>query len=194
MSVDLDALTQLITREAAHAANETDLRVRIEPAIDAARVELGLTADPEREKSLSKTSATVTIRGRADTIYGSLVIEYEPPASLRRAANVAHAAKQARDYMWLAAEGSSGKELEALRRSAGSSSMGTQSASCGRPDRTTAPRASPISSTPWWRSKDRIRSRPPRWIDCSSFCERWLESGSTAEEWPRPSGQKGAAT
>lgn len=110
MPVDVAALAATILAEAGRAANETDLRVRIEPAVDAARVELGLTAAPEREKSLVSSSATA-FRGQADTMYGALVIEYERPGALATVGGLKHAAKQVRDYMFASASKSTGREL-----------------------------------------------------------------------------------
>ena len=52
LSVDVVALAEELAAETAKSANEIDLRVRIEPLIDKARVGLGVTTDPEREKTL----------------------------------------------------------------------------------------------------------------------------------------------
>jgi hypothetical protein len=119
MSVDIPSLTAELLAQAASSANETDLRVRVEPLIDRARVGLGLATDPEREKTLDARNSVVTLRGRADTMYGALVIEYEPPGALSTAGGVAHAAQQAREYMLLSASVSRPHELDALRRHAG---------------------------------------------------------------------------
>ncbi len=119
MTVDVDALADELIEQAAKAANETDLRVRIEPLVDQARIELGLTTDPAREKNLDTATNTISFRGRADTMYGALVIEYEPPQALRSAGGCNHAAKQAREYMLASAAGAKGHELDALRRHAG---------------------------------------------------------------------------
>jgi hypothetical protein len=119
VTIDLDALATQLTHHGSAAANETDLRVRIEPLIDTARVGLGLTTDADREKTLDASTNTVTFRGRADTMYGSVVIEYEPPRALSTAGGLNHAAKQAREYMLASAAPAKGKELEALRRHAG---------------------------------------------------------------------------
>lgn len=108
-----------VTTAAALAANETDLRIRIEPLVDAARVDLGLTTDPAREKSLDTATNTITFRGRADTMYGALVIEYEPPGALNVPGKTEHAAKQAREYMLASASQTKNQELDALRRHAG---------------------------------------------------------------------------
>lgn len=119
MAVDLDAVARELTTQASLATNETDLRVRIEPIVDRVRVELGLTADPTREKTLDATTNTITFRGRADTMYGAVVIEYEPPKALSVAGSKAHAAKQAREYMLASASHAKGHEFDALRRHAG---------------------------------------------------------------------------
>jgi hypothetical protein len=119
MSVDIPALTANLQAQAASSANETDLRVRIEPLIDTARIGLGVATDPEREKTLDARNSVVTLRGRADTMYGGLVIEYEPPGTLSTAGGLAHAARQAREYMLLSASVSRPHELDALRRHAG---------------------------------------------------------------------------
>jgi hypothetical protein len=119
MTVDIDQLAKAIANEGKIAKNETDLRVRIEPLMDQARVDLGLAADPEREKSLDASTNTVTLRGRADTMYGGVVIEYEPPGALAAPASTAHGVKQAREYMLMAASEAKGRELESLRRHGG---------------------------------------------------------------------------
>jgi SAM-dependent methyltransferase len=119
MSVDIPALAADLQAQAASSANEIDLRIRIEPLIDMARVGLGVATDPEREKTLDARNSVVTLRGRADTMYGGLVIEYEPPGALSTAGGLAHAAKQAREYMLLSASVSRPHELDALRRHAG---------------------------------------------------------------------------
>jgi hypothetical protein len=82
VTVDVEKLTRELVAEAAKSANEIDLRVRVEPLIDEARVGLGVATDPEREKTLDAENSVVTIRGRADTMYGGLVIEYESPGVL----------------------------------------------------------------------------------------------------------------
>jgi SAM-dependent methyltransferase len=119
VSVDVTVLAEELAAETAKSANEIDLRVRIEPLIDKARVGLGVTTDPEREKTLDAKNSVITIRGRADTMYGGLVIEYESPGVLATAGGLAHAAKQAREYMLLSAASSKPHELDALRRHAG---------------------------------------------------------------------------
>ena len=119
VSVDVAVLAEELAAETAKSANEIDLRVRIEPLIDKARVGLGVTTDPEREKTLDAKNSVITIRGRADTMYGGLVIEYESPGVLATAGGLAHAAKQAREYMLLSAASSKPHELDALRRHAG---------------------------------------------------------------------------
>jgi hypothetical protein len=119
VAVDLDAVARELTSHAALAANETDLRIRVEPIVDRVRVDLGMTADASREKTLDTATNTITFRGRADTMYGAVVIEYEPPGALSAPASKAHAAKQAREYMLASASGAKGHELDALRRHAG---------------------------------------------------------------------------
>jgi len=125
MSFDFSRLADEITTAARLSANETDLRIRIEPLIDRARAELGFTADAEREKSLDMTTNTVTVRGRADTVYGAVIIEYEPPRGMATASGLAHAVKQVRDYMWLTASKAKARHIEALRRLGGVATDGS---------------------------------------------------------------------
>ena len=116
---DLDAVAAELAAQARLAANETDLRIRVEPIVDRVMVELGIPAAASREKTLDTNTNTITFRGRADTMYGAVVIEYEPPRKLAAPAGLAHAAKQAREYMLASASAAKGHELDAVRRHAG---------------------------------------------------------------------------
>jgi len=81
--------------EAAFAAhNEAEFRRPVAEVIEDFARSVGVTPQPREEYTL--------IRGRADAVYARLVIEYEPPRSLRpkntSAANQ-HAIKQLKDYV-----------------------------------------------------------------------------------------------
>lgn len=116
---DLDAVAAELTAQASGAANETDLRIRVEPIVDRVMAELGIPGDARREKTLDTATNTITFRGRADTMYGAVVIEYEPPRKMATAGGLAHAVKQTREYMLASASATKGHELDALRRHAG---------------------------------------------------------------------------
>jgi len=73
---------------------EVTLRIALQGAIDDSAKSLGI--------NLSWRDEYHMIEGRADTVYGGLVIEYEPPCSLRpsnKSATNAHALGQVRDYI-----------------------------------------------------------------------------------------------
>jgi len=73
---------------------EVTLRVAFQSATDDVAKSLGI--------NLSWRDEYHMIEGRADTVYGGLVIEYEPPFSLRpsnKTAANAHAIGQVRDYI-----------------------------------------------------------------------------------------------
>jgi len=73
---------------------EVTLRVAFQSATDDVAKSLGINLNWRDEYHM--------IEGRADTVYGGLVIEYEPPCTLRpsnKSATNAHAIGQVRDYI-----------------------------------------------------------------------------------------------
>jgi len=79
---------------AERARNEADLVAEVEKLLDRFAKPFGVTLRPERERTL--------ISGRADAVYNRLVIEYEPPHSLKpvnTAASNKHALSQLRGYV-----------------------------------------------------------------------------------------------
>jgi len=68
-------LTKAIRTAASQAGNEAELRTRITQLIQSVAKTLNLDLDLKEERTL--------VNGRADAVYSRLVIEYEPPRSLR---------------------------------------------------------------------------------------------------------------
>ena len=87
-------VAQNIRRAAGKARNEADLVAAVEKLLEKFSANFDVTLHLEKERTL--------INGRADAVYNRFVIEYEPPASLRRSnayrAN-AHAIEQVKQYM-----------------------------------------------------------------------------------------------
>ena len=96
-----------ITQVAAKARNEAELRIHVNPLLLRFAADIGLELDGRHEKLVGK--------GRADSVYGRVVIEYEDPGSLsdkNTAAKNKHAIAQVQQY---AQELSSQEHLEAGR-------------------------------------------------------------------------------
>jgi len=88
------SLAAQIKAEALGARNEEELRLRINPLLKRFAFDAKLDLDDSHEHLIGK--------GRADSIYGRVVIEYESPGSLsdrKTAAANKHAVKQVTDYM-----------------------------------------------------------------------------------------------
>lgn len=88
----LDALLAEFRRIAQRSRSEEDLRIGIEAAI---RRRLPDLPEPRYEQS----ARTATYLGRSDAVHTHLVIEYEPPRSLRGTKQAAHAVRQLEDYL-----------------------------------------------------------------------------------------------
>jgi len=89
-----ELLRQRLFRISKPKTPEVTLRVAFQSAIDEAAKDVQISLNWRDEYHM--------IEGRADTVYGGLVIEYEPPCSLRpsnKTAANAHAIGQVRDYI-----------------------------------------------------------------------------------------------
>jgi SAM-dependent methyltransferase len=103
-------LTKTIQKAASQAANEAELRTKITQAIQSVADNLNLDLALKEERTL--------VNGRADAVYSRLVIEYEPPRSLRednRHGTNQHAIGQLKGYI----EGLVKKERHKPERLAG---------------------------------------------------------------------------
>ena len=69
-------IAQEIRDAACKACNEADLVAAVERVIERFARNFDVTLNLDRERTL--------INGRADAVYSSFVIEYEPPNSLRK--------------------------------------------------------------------------------------------------------------
>jgi SAM-dependent methyltransferase len=82
-----------IKKVANRARNEEELRMGVNPVLRGFAADVGLEVDDRHERFVGK--------GRADSIYGRVVIEYEPPGSLsdrNTAATNKHAIGQVQQY------------------------------------------------------------------------------------------------
>jgi hypothetical protein len=96
-----------IARVASSARNEAELRIAVNPILKDAVAHIGVDLEDRHEKLVG--------RGRADSVYGSVVIEYEDPGSLSDrpgAARNKHAIQQVKVY----AEGLSRQESREAAR------------------------------------------------------------------------------
>jgi Eco57I restriction-modification methylase len=91
-----EELAQKIRDAARRSASEQELVVAVESALGPVLEQLGIPTAAEYEKTL--------LRGRADAVYGSVIIEYERPGKLATAPGLEEALGQARDYMRQQAE------------------------------------------------------------------------------------------
>ena len=89
-------LADRILEAARHSSTEQELVVAVETALRPVLEGLGIPQSVQYEKTL--------LQGRADAVYGSVIIEYERPGKLSTTAGLAEAMGQARDYMRQQAE------------------------------------------------------------------------------------------
>jgi hypothetical protein len=83
-----------LRKAAARARNEAELRLGVNPILVRFAVEAGVEVDERHERLVG--------RGRADSVFGRVVIEYEPPGSLSDRSSAAAnrgAVKQVQDYL-----------------------------------------------------------------------------------------------
>jgi hypothetical protein len=88
------ALSQQFTQAAAQAHNEAELQTATGRHLEKLAEQLGIELTTRQEYTMAS--------GRADAVYNRLVIEYEPPASLRPSlshAHTQHAVQQVKDYI-----------------------------------------------------------------------------------------------
>ena len=105
-------LADQITAAAQRSATEQDLVVAVENALGPVLDQLGIPKHAEYEKTL--------LQGRADAVYGSVIIEYESPGKLHTVAGRSEAFSQARQYVREQAElRSPGAPHEALPKLVG---------------------------------------------------------------------------
>ncbi len=94
----LTEMADQITRVAARARSEEDIRIGTEFVLAEAMAALGLDLDrPRYERSYSGQG--VELRGRSDAVHGRVVIEYEAVRAFKKAAGVRHAADQLDQYL-----------------------------------------------------------------------------------------------
>jgi hypothetical protein len=86
-----ESLASAILRAGRLANTEQELVLHVEEALEPVLDELGIPHHAEYEKTF--------IQGRADAVYGSVIIEYEAPGKLGRAAGREESFRQARQYM-----------------------------------------------------------------------------------------------
>lgn len=91
-SPDIPIVTKRISEAVKSSTSEEDLRVNMEFVLRDALPDL---PKPKYEKSVR----TSTFRGRADAVHEGLVIEYEKPRTMRRAAKRDEAIQQVCDYL-----------------------------------------------------------------------------------------------
>jgi hypothetical protein len=84
-------LAEAILATGKQAANEQELVIAVESALKPVLDELGIQSKPEYER--------VFLEGRADAVYGWLIMEYEAPGKLATAPGRAEAFGQCRHYM-----------------------------------------------------------------------------------------------
>lgn len=75
-----------------NASTEEDLRIGFEKALDPIRTTLGILYSPKYEKTIYKS-------GRADSIHGQVIIEYEAPNAFRSKKWIDHAFEQLIGYL-----------------------------------------------------------------------------------------------
>jgi SAM-dependent methyltransferase len=97
-------LADAIRAAAVSSANETELSMAVEKALAPVLAALGIPSHPEYERSF--------IEGRADAVYGWLIIEYERPGKLATVKGRNEAFGQCRHYMAQRAEEVSPGERE----------------------------------------------------------------------------------
>jgi methylase of polypeptide subunit release factors len=103
-------ITRLIQNAARASRNEADFRKQFSRVIEDFAKELDIPVLVREEYTLAK--------GRADAAYNRLILEYEPPGSLRPSLthkHTAHAVQQVKDYI----EGVAQKERQEIHRLAG---------------------------------------------------------------------------
>jgi len=86
-----EMLVQETNRILEEAKSEEDLRIGFEKLLDPIRSSLNITITPKYEKTV--------YTGRSDALHGHLIIEYEPPRSLKVERNFAHATEQLMNYI-----------------------------------------------------------------------------------------------
>lgn len=91
-----EELAERIRDAGKHSTSEQELVVAVETALGPVLEELGIPKAVQYEKTL--------LKGRADAVYGSVIIEYERPGKLATAPGLDEAWGQARDYMRQQAE------------------------------------------------------------------------------------------
>jgi hypothetical protein len=116
-------LADRIADAAKNSTTEQDLVVAVETALGPVLDQLSIPKRVEYEKTL--------LQGRADAVYGSVIIEYEAPGKLRSSTGRAEAFGQARQYVREQAEiRSPGAPEEALPKLVGSCLTASRSVSC----------------------------------------------------------------
>jgi hypothetical protein len=89
-------IAEAILAAGKQAANEQELVIAVEGALKPVLNELGIQSKPEYER--------VFLEGRADAVYGWLIMEYEAPGKLATTPGRAEAFGQCRHYMRMRAE------------------------------------------------------------------------------------------
>lgn len=115
-------LAEGIQKIARSARSEEDLRIGVEKLLKPALDQFGLDLTPRYEKRYAGQGSI--LEGRADAVYGHVVIEYEPVGTLARMSGVRHAADQLERY--LRAEAGPAAGSDALRRTVGVGLDGAQ--------------------------------------------------------------------
>lgn len=87
-----DILVRSTTEVMRLASTEEDLRIGFEKALDPIRQALGILSVPKYEKSIYRS-------GRADSLHGQVIIEYEAPNAFTSKKWVEHAFKQLLGYI-----------------------------------------------------------------------------------------------
>ncbi len=92
--IDTDKLAKDIHKAARAARTEEDLKMRVEPLLQAAFRESGIDVDiAQYEKTTALTAK------RMDAVYGYLVIEYKAPGKLGNSRSREAAIKQLQNYL-----------------------------------------------------------------------------------------------
>lgn len=105
-------LAAKIVKIAKAAGNEEEVRIEVEKLIGPAREQLGI------EISAPQYGRTL-LTGKADAVYGNVIIEYEPPGKLSKKAGFKHARSQLEQYLDEAATAYGKQKEQALRRAVG---------------------------------------------------------------------------
>lgn len=79
-------------REATHAKNEEEFKFKVQPLLNSALEEMGITPDPQYERVVYKQK-------RADVIYPAVVIEYKKPFAFEKKRKQQEAVKELSYYL-----------------------------------------------------------------------------------------------